>query len=95
MSQLLHAGAVMTAGTPDFKDSNGNSIVERDGIIGYHAYSVLDVYARNGTWRVKLYNPWGWDNQGDVPMDSRDDGTIDISWDVFARNFEDYVWFKR
>lgn len=95
LTQLLHAGAVMTAGTPDFKDSNGASIEERDGIVGYHAYAVLDVYWQNSGWRVKLYNPWGWDNDGDVQMDARDDGTIDISWDVFARNFEDYVWFKR
>lgn len=95
LAQLLHSGAVMTAGTPDFKDSNGNPIDERDGIVGDHAYAVLDVYQQNGAWRVKLYNPWGWDNEGDVPMDSRDDGTIDIAWEVFTRNFEDYVWFKR
>jgi Calpain family cysteine protease/RTX calcium-binding nonapeptide repeat (4 copies) len=95
MAQLIHSGAIMTAGTPDYKDAQGNSIEERDGIVGFHAYAVLDVYQQSGAWRVKLYNPWGWDNEGDVTMDSRDDGMIDISWDVFARNFEDYVWYKR
>ena len=95
MAQLLQAGAVMTAGTPDYKDSSGNSIDERDGVVSDHAYAVLAVYRQSDGWRVKLYNPWGWDNEGDVPMDSHDDGTIDISWDVFTRDFEDYVWFKR
>ncbi len=95
LAQLIRDGVIMTAGTPDYKDSKGNSIDERDGIVGYHAYAVLDVYQQDGAWRVRLYNPWGWDNEGDVQMDSRDDGTIDISWDVFARNFEDYSWFKR
>jgi hypothetical protein len=86
----LRAGAIVTAGTPDYgKDAAGNPIDEKDGIVGSHAYAVIDVYQNNGEWRVKLYNPWGWD--GIVPAtDGHDDGMIDISWNTFTSHFDDY-----
>ena len=39
----------------------GNSAATSIGIILNHAYAVTSVYYQNGTWKVRLYNPWGID----------------------------------
>jgi hypothetical protein len=90
LRDALRAGAILTAGTPDFgKDHAGKPIDEQDGIVGDHAYAILDVYQSQGEWRVKLYNPWGWDAISDA-TDGHDDGLVDISWSVFVNRFDDY-----
>jgi len=82
----------VTAGTRSFgEDEDGEEILEKDGIVSLHAYAVLDVYQQDDEWRVKLYNPWGWDAPI-KPMDGRDDGIVDVSWAVFAERFE--VWCR-
>jgi hypothetical protein len=90
MREALRNGAIVTAGTRDFgRDVDGAEIIERDGIISLHAYAVMDVYDNGEEWRIRMYNPWGWDATGPA-TDGRDDGFIDISWSVFADRFE--VW---
>jgi hypothetical protein len=91
LRDALRSGAILTAGTPAWgKDSSGNEIVEKNGIVSLHAYAILDVYEWGGNWRVTLYNPWGWDSYG-APLDGRDDGVIDLSWNQFVQHFELYA----
>lgn len=90
LRNALQAGEVVTAGTRSFgTDSNGEEIIEQNGIISLHAYAVLDVYQDGNQWRIMLYNPWGWDAQSDA-VDGYDDGIIDIDWGTFAQQFEVY-----
>lgn len=90
MRDSLRNGAIVTAGTRSFgKDGAGAEILEQDGVISLHAYAVMDVYQGQDGWRIRLYNPWGWDSSTNA-TDGRDDGVIDISWKVFVDRFE--VW---
>jgi hypothetical protein len=86
----LQNGQAVTASTPDWgKDANGKPIVEKDGIIGDHAYALLDVYYQLGQWRVLVYNPWGVDGIT-PPTNEPDDGIIDLSWTTFVDHFNLY-----
>jgi len=38
------------------------------GLIGGHAYTVTNVYMRNGVEYVSLNNPWGFDQPQDIPL---------------------------
>jgi hypothetical protein len=86
MRALLQSGEVLSADTP--------VTVPTAGIVDRHAYAVRDVYTLNGAWRVRLYNPWGVDGPVlvDPPRDARQDGWVDLSWDLFAANFEGITW---
>jgi len=38
------------------------------GLIGGHAYTVINVYMKNGQEYVSLNNPWGFDQPQDIPL---------------------------
>jgi hypothetical protein len=70
-----------------------------DGVVGNHAYAVLAVYNDAGTWKVRLYNPWGMDRDNGTTMDAIDksraaanDGFITLTWAQFtnSNNFKGY-----
>jgi hypothetical protein len=74
--------------------------VSPDGIIGHHAYSVLNIYQEDGMWKVRLFNPWGIDSVGGRTIDAlqdgapaRNDGFITLSWAQFTNpaNFQGYT----
>jgi hypothetical protein len=78
--------------------------VSSDGIIVNHAYAVTNVYYDNGTWKVRLYNPWGMDRENGTTIDSLDrfaapanDGFITLTWQQFtsSSNFIGYYVAKR
>lgn len=56
-----------------------------------HAYGVVDVYQENGTWKVKLYNPWGSDathqKMSFANGTRSNDGEIIVDWNTFRANF--------
>lgn len=56
------------------------------GVVSSHAYDVANVYQLNGAWRVRLYNPWGFDGEAG-PLWGPDDGWIDIPWGLFVADF--------
>jgi hypothetical protein len=91
LQSALQAGQPVTASTPDWgKDAAGQQIIEKDGIIGDHAYAIIDVYQQQGQWRVTLYNPWGFDGVT-AATDGSDDGLIDITWNSFVEHFTVYT----
>lgn len=91
LRDALRDGAILTAGTPSWGyDESGAEMIEKNGIVGRHAYAILDVYQWGGNWRVVLYNPWGWDST-QPPLDGQDDGMIDLSWNQFVQHFEFYA----
>lgn len=70
------------------------------GVTYNHAYAVMAVYYEAGTWKVRLYNPWGTDREGGKTVDSlqlyraaANDGYITLSWSQFVStaNFRGYV----
>ena len=75
----LNDGKVVTAGNAD----------DTLRVYAHHSYSVLDVYQSNGTWRIKLRNPWGKDvNANDIANGTKvatgaNDGIIDMTWSSF------------
>lgn len=87
----LAAGDIVIAQSP-----TGASAANALGIILNHAYAVTQVYEQNGTWKVRLYNPWGTDGEPGVMIDSLDttdpaanNGFITLTWQQFtsAANF--------
>jgi hypothetical protein len=60
-------------------------------VVGDHAYMIDDVYQQNGTWFVRLYNPWGVDGY-QVQPGGPNDGLIVLSWATFKANYDDYAW---
>jgi len=67
-----------------------------DGIIRDHLYAVMAIYYQNGMWKVRLYNPWGFDSIGGRTIEALAGGTpqnrgfITISWWQFinSNNFQ-------
>jgi hypothetical protein len=67
-----------------------------DGIIRDHAYAVMAVYWQGGMWKVRLYNPWGFDGLGGRTIESlaggapNNRGFITLSWSQFvsSNNFQ-------
>jgi Ca2+-binding RTX toxin-like protein len=79
--------------------SQSGSGVTKDGVVANHAYAVLKVYYEDGTWKVRLYNPWGSDRDNGSTIDALDkshpaanDGIITLSWQQFTNptNFKGY-----
>ncbi len=61
------------------------------GISRYHAYAVMAVYNEGGTWKVRLYNPWGTDRDNGGTIDSlrsgttaKNDGFLTLTWSQFV-----------
>lgn len=66
----------------------------RDGIVDWHVYVVTSVTKVNGTWQVKMSNPWGFaddESQSGSVLDHRPDGTVTIPWWMFTSNFQGYA----
>jgi hypothetical protein len=82
-SQMAH-GDFLVAATPE------GSGASRDGIIYDHAYAVMSVYYSYGMWKVRLYNPWGFDSIGGRTIESlaggapTNKGFITLSWSQFV-----------
>ncbi len=57
-----------------------------------HAYMIADAYTVNGSWFLKLYNPWGVDGVHqstlDYSNDGKSDGYITVSWSEVRQNFK-------
>ena len=79
---------------------NASGYVSGDGIVGNHAYAVMAVYQEAGTWKVRLYNPWGTDGTNGRTIDAartgtaaKNDGFITLTWAQFTnpRNFRSYL----
>jgi hypothetical protein len=94
LANSLNAGHLVVA------SSYSQSGVSSDGIIGNHAYAVLSVFYQNGSWKVRLYNPWGKDSVNGRTMDSlqtnsvpSNDGIITLRWSQFTNpaNFHSYT----
>jgi hypothetical protein len=71
----INAGRVVVAGQAD----------DTDQVHDDHAYTVMNVYQSNGTWRIILRNPWGHDvkDAQHDPTGNPDDGLIDMTWSDF------------
>lgn len=78
--------------------------ISSNGIIGNHAYAVMDVYKDGSTWKVRLYNPWGTDRDNGQTIDSqrtgvaaKNDGFITLTWAQFVNtsNFRGYTLATR
>lgn len=65
-----------------------------NGVIANHSYMMYDAFTENGVWKIRLYNPWGHDNQNSsgqfVALDAKDDGLVTLTWDQFKANFNGY-----
>jgi hypothetical protein len=87
LQTTLAQGNVVIAQSP-----TGNSAASSIGIILNHAYAVTSVYYQNGTWKVRLYNPWGMDGLGgtidalDTSNPPANDGFITLSWQQFTNS---------
>ncbi len=86
LQTLLTQGYAVIAQSP-----TGSSAANSLGIILNHAYAVTSVYYQNGTWKVRLYNPWGIDGLNGITIDSQDtssapanDGFITLTWQQFT-----------
>ena len=75
------------------------SYTSPDGVIGNHVYAVLAVFNDAGTWKVRLYNPWGTDRGTTTTIDAVDksapaanDGVITLTWQQFTNgaNFKGF-----
>jgi hypothetical protein len=76
LAGMLARGDAMTA---------GSRLSSAGLVVGNHAYMVDAVFQEGGEWKVRLYNPWGFDGyvtQGD------DDGLITITWSAFRRTYD-------
>lgn len=78
--------------------------ISGNGVIGNHAYAVMDVYKDGSTWKVRLYNPWGTDRDNGQTIDSQrtgaraaNDGFITLTWAQFVStsNFRGYTLASR
>ncbi|MBD2254529.1 pre-peptidase C-terminal domain-containing protein [Nostoc parmelioides] len=57
-----------------------------DYIVGYHAYSVTNVYSNaNGERRIIVRNPWGVDGR---TLSGSNDGFIDLAFDNISKHFD-------
>ncbi|HZZ78729.1 MAG TPA: C2 family cysteine protease, partial [Gemmataceae bacterium] len=95
---LSHGNAVVA------QSRAGGGAVTSDGIIVNHAYAVTSVYYEGGTWKVRLYNPWGMDRENGSTVDAADksnppanDGFITVTWQQFvsSNNFVGYFVAKK
>ena len=91
--------AAMSRGDYVIAQSRTAGGMTADGVIGNHAYAVLGVFYEGGTWKVRLYNPWGMDRENGTTLDSLDkskpaanDGIITLTWAQFSNsaNFKGY-----
>ena len=98
----LADGDIVVAGTSlgDNGKDKGKGVTS--GIIGGHAYAIVDVFNQAGTWKVKMYNPYGRDidKQADGrTLDgnglARDDGFITLDWAQFVKGLRVVVTAKR
>jgi hypothetical protein len=96
--------AALARGDAVIVQSQSSTYVSSAGIIGNHAYAVLSVYEDAGTWKVRLYNPWGVDGLNGATIDAlnstqpaANDGFITLSWQQFtsSANFIGYFDAKR
>jgi hypothetical protein len=70
----------------------------KGGIVANHCYTVLSVYKdANGTWQVRLRNPWAQDGSDGAMDDIQsgkprlvNDGLVTITWSQFAASFRGY-----
>jgi hypothetical protein len=94
MQADLARGDYFLASTPP------GSSVNSDGIAYDHTYAVMAVYYQGGMWKVRLYNPWGFDSANGrtieslsgVPPTNR--GFITLSWAQFA-NRQNFTGFTQ
>ncbi|HJZ94388.1 MAG TPA: C2 family cysteine protease [Gemmataceae bacterium] len=67
-----------------------------DAYYAAHWGAVTDVFRSNGTWFVRIYNPWGhdgWLGEGLRPVrDGVNDGFLTMTWANFMANFGKYSW---
>jgi len=80
VARALAEGRSVTANA--FSPENKAFEVSPDGIVGRHAYTVLDASQdASGNWQITLYNPWGGSgtSAGGVHR-----GTFKISWEDFV-----------
>jgi hypothetical protein len=70
LQQDLAAGRPVLGWTPG--DSKKTELLNGVGLVGNHAYAVVDSKVEDGVQMVKVYNPWGFNQPGD--------GTADGGW---------------
>ena len=84
LQTALAHGDYLVASTPQ------GSGATADGIIYDHSYAVMSVYYDAGMWKVRLYNPWGFDSINNRTIESLAGGTpqnrgfITLSWAQFT-----------
>jgi hypothetical protein len=82
---------------------DGGDLINSAGIVRNHAYAITRVYYEGGTWKIKLYNPWGTDRENGSTIDSlsgaaaANDGYITLSWAQFVStaNFKGFYTATR
>jgi hypothetical protein len=93
MAADLARGDYFLASTPP------GSGVNSTGIAYDHTYAVMAVYYQNGIWKVRLYNPWGFDSANGLTIEAlsgapaTNRGFITLSWAQFvnSQNFTGYT----
>jgi hypothetical protein len=68
-----------------------------NGLSAGHEYAFTNVFRSNGTWYVRLYNPWGEDAVPPDPAvqplpDGADDGYLTVTWANFVDAFTQYSY---
>ena len=76
LQTVLAQGDAVIAQSPP----NGASTI---GIVANHAYAVTAVFYQNGTWNVRLYNPWGMNLENGI---ATGDGFITLTWQQFTNS---------
>lgn len=84
LQNALAQGNIVVAQSP-----TGSAATSPLGIVLNHAYAVTSVYNQNGTWIVRLYNPWGMDGEPGVTINALDtgdpnNGFITLTWQQFT-----------
>lgn len=70
LMQDFKAGKMITVSTPesDGDQKGAESGKNPYGLVGGHAYTVTNVYMKNGVEYASLNNPWGFDQPSDIPV---------------------------
>ncbi len=70
LQQQFNSGKLIVVGTPESDgDQQGQESGKNPyGLVGGHAYTVTNVYNKDGKEYVSLNNPWGIDQPQDIPV---------------------------
>jgi hypothetical protein len=83
--KIWDRGEYILANTNKKTFQDNSKPVQSYNAVKNHCYAVLDVFKKNKTLYIKMYNPWS--TKGMTNQECSEHGEFNITWDIFFKTF--------